>query len=66
MIKMEFAKFTFKYSNNMLPNSFNHYFIKLEDIHNYNTRQKSRNEYFQSSFGTKTGKKTLHWLGLNE
>ena len=35
MIKMEFAKFIFKYSNNMLPNSFNNYFIKLENIHNY-------------------------------
>ena len=57
MIKMEFAKFIFKYSNNMLPNSFNNYFIKLENIHNYNTRQKSRNEYFQTSFGNETGKK---------
>ena len=50
----------------MLPNSFNNYFIKLENIHNYNTRQKSRNEYFQTSFGTETGKKTLQYLGLNE
>ena len=68
MIKMEFAKFTFKYSTNMLPIFFNNYFIKLEDIHNYNTgtRQKSRNEYFQTSFGTETRKKTLHYLGLNE
>ena len=66
MIKMEFAKFIFKYSNNMLPNSFNNYFNKLEDIHNYNTRQKSRNEYFQTSFGTETGEKALHYLGLNE
>ena len=46
MIEMEFAKFMFKYSNNMLPNSFNNHFIKLENIHNYNTRQKTRNEYF--------------------
>ena len=52
MIKMEFAKFIFKYSNNMLPNFFNNYFIKLENIHNYNTRRKSRNEYLQTSFGT--------------
>ena len=39
MTKMEFAKFIFKYSNNMLPNSFNNYFIKLENIHNYNTNK---------------------------
>ena len=66
MIKMELAKFMFKYSNNMLPNSFNNHFIKLENIHNYNTRQKTRNEYFQTFFGIETGKKMLHHLGLNE
>ena len=44
MINTEFAKFMFKYSNNMLSNSFNNHFIKLENIHNYNTRQKTRNE----------------------
>ena len=65
-IKMEFAKFIFKCSYNMLPNSFNNYFIKLENIQNYNTRQKSRNEYFQTSFPTETGKKALYYLGLNE
>ena len=36
--KMEFAKFMFKYSNNMSPNSFNNHFIKLENIYHYNTR----------------------------
>ena len=66
MIKMEFAKFMFKYSNYMLPNSFNNHFIKLENIHNYNTRQKSRNEYFQTFFSNETGKKMLHHLGLNK
>ena len=66
MIKMEFAKFIFKYSNDLLPNSFYNSFTKLENIHNYNTRQKSRNEYFQTFFGTETGKKTLHYLGLNK
>ena len=66
MIKMDFAKFMVKYSNNMLSNSFHNHFIKLENIQNYNTRQKTRNEYFQVFFGTKTGKKTLHHLGLNE
>ena len=66
MLKMEFAKFIFKYSNNMLLNSFNNHFIKLENMHNYNTRQKTRNEYFQTFFGTGTEKKTLHHFGLNE
>ena len=57
MIKMEFAKFMLKYSNNMLQNSFNKHFIKLENIHNFSTRQKTRNENFQTFFGTETGKK---------
>ena len=41
----------------MLPNSFNNHFIKRENIHNYNARQKTRNEYFQTFFGIETGKK---------
>ena len=58
--KWMFAKFIFKYCNNMLPNSFNNYFIKLENICNnigYYCRQKRRNEYLQTSFGTETEKK---------
>ena len=41
MINMEFAKFMYKYENHMLPSSFDNYFIKLESIHNYSTRQKT-------------------------
>ena len=62
MIKMKFAKFIFKYRycNNMLPNSFSNYFIKLKNICNnigYYCRQKRRNEYFRTSFVTETEKK---------
>ena len=38
--KMEFAKFMFKFNNNMLPTFFNNYFLKLDKVHNYNTGQK--------------------------
>ena len=48
MIKVEFAIFMFKFNNNMLPTSFNNYFLKHDKVHNYNTRQKTRNVYFQS------------------
>jgi len=41
MIKMEHAKFMFKFENNMLPSSFNNYFTKLENVLHYNARQKS-------------------------
>jgi len=33
MIQMEFAKFMFKFNNQMLANSFDEYFIKLGKIH---------------------------------
>ena len=33
MIKFEFAKFIFKFENNMLPLSLNNYFVDLNKIH---------------------------------
>lgn len=65
MVTMEFAKFMYKFNNQMLPNSFDNYFIKLETVHSYNTRQKQRNEYFQSYFGSELGKKTLQYICLH-
>ena len=44
MIKIKKAKFMFKYNNKMPPISFGNYFLKLEKVHKYNTRQKIRNE----------------------
>ena len=41
MIKFEFAKFIFKFKNNMHPLSFSNYFVDLNKIHKRNTRQKS-------------------------
>ena len=64
MIKMEFAKFMFKFNNNILPTSFNNYFLKLDKVHNYNTRQTTRNVYFQSFVGSETGRKTLYHICL--
>ena len=45
---MEFAKFMYKYENHELPSSFDNYFIKLESIHNYSTRQKTAGGFFLS------------------
>jgi len=60
MISMENAKFMFKFNNHMLPVSFDNNFIKLENVHNYNTRQKFRHDYFQSFKATEIGRKELH------
>ena len=57
MINMEFAKFMFKFNNKMLPESFDCYFTKLDNIHKHNTRQKHRNEYYQFHPSSESGKK---------
>ena len=59
---MEFVKFVFKFSNNMLPRYFNKYFRSLEAIHDYNTSQK---DFFHSYARTKWGKNILQHRGLN-
>ena len=59
MIKMELAKFMFKFNNKMFPNSFNNYFLRLDKLHKYNTRQTKRNEYFQSFISSEAGRRVL-------
>ena len=61
---MEYAKFIFKFNNHMLPDSFNCYFTKLENVHKYNTKQKQRNEYFQFCISSESRTKTLHYICL--
>ena len=62
---MEFAKFMYKFNNKMLPESFNNYFTKLDDVHKYKTRQKHRNEFFQFYIASKTGQKSLRHICIN-
>ena len=54
---MEFAKFMYKYENHMLPSSFDNYFIKLESILNYSTRQKSAGGFFIARLVVSLGEK---------
>ena len=46
---MEFAKFIFKFNNQMMPNFFDDYFAKLDNVYDYNTRPKIRVKFFQYS-----------------
>ena len=57
MIDMEFAKFVFKFKNKMLPTSFDKYFTKIANVHNYNTSQKTRYKFYQSYVKTDIGQK---------
>ena len=41
----------------MLPDFFNNYFTKLDNVHIYNTRQKTRVEFFQYSAASESGEK---------
>ena len=62
---MEFVKFVFKFSNNMLPRYFDNCFRSLETIHNHNTRQKPKKDFFHTYTRTKWGKNMLQHRGLN-
>ena len=62
---MEFAKFMYKFSNQMLPEHFCDYFTQLNNVHQYNTTQKHTNEFYQFYISTELGKKTLHDICLN-
>ena len=62
---MEFVKFVFEFSNNMLPRYFNNYFRSLETIHDHNTRQKAKKDFFHTYVRTKWGKNMLQHRGLN-
>ena len=66
MIRLEFAKFIFKFKNNMLPSSFNNYFIDLNKVHKHNTRQKSIGSYYHHSFNSEFGRKRLQHICLQE
>ena len=47
MINMEFAKFMNKFRNQMLSEHFCDYFTKLNSVHQYNTKRKHRNKFYQ-------------------
>ena len=64
MLEMEYAKFSHKFSNNMLPEYFKNYFIDLDTIHKINTRQKTKKNYFHTYARTEWGKKKIQHKAL--
>ena len=64
MLDMEYAKFSHKFSNNMLPEYFKNYFIDLDTIHKINIRQKTKKNYFHTYARTEWGKKKIHHKAL--
>ena len=63
LTKLEYGKFMLKYKMNLLPSYFDGYFKKIEDIHSYNTRYKSNQNYFIPTVKSNHAKKSLQFLG---
>ena len=61
---MEITKIMFKFNNQMRPDFFNNYFTKPDNVHTYNTRQKTQAEFFQYTVTSKSRRKTLRDNGL--
>ena len=59
MIDMDHAKFLCRFNNNMLPNCFKNYFVKLETIHHYHKHQKIKQDLFSTFAHTKWGRKMI-------
>ena len=57
MINMEHTKFLFRFNNNMLSDYFKNYFVKLETIHHYHTRQKNKQRFFSHFCSYRMGEK---------
>ena len=57
MIDIEHAKFSFRFNNNMLPDYFKNCSVKLQTIHHYHTRQKTKNDFFLRFGLYRTGEK---------
>ena len=43
--KVAKAKFTYKYRNGKLPSNFDNYLLDVQDVHSYNLRSTSSNDY---------------------
>ena len=49
----------------MLPDYFKNYFVILETIHHYHTRQKTKKDFFHTFAHTEWGRKMIQRKGLN-
>ena len=65
MIDIEHTKFLFRFSNNMLPDYFKNYFVKLETLHYYHIRQKTQKRFFSHFCSHRMGRKVIQRKGLN-
>ena len=61
---LEICKFMFRFKHDLLPNVFSKYFSKHNSIHNYNTRNTSKSNYFLPRKKKTIGQRTLQYRGV--
>ena len=64
MPAMEYAKVLHRFSHNMLPDYFKNYLDDLGTVHQHNTRQKAKKNFFHTYARTEWGKKRLQRVAL--
>ena len=62
--KLQIAKLMHKFEHDCLPSVFNYLFTKLDNIHSYNTRQKTSQEYIVPSKRLAIAQKSLAYIGV--
>ena len=62
--KYELGKFMYLSNTKALPEIFENYFLSLEQKHNYNTRSKSKKNYFVDTVQTNIDKNSLKFKGI--
>ena len=62
--KLQIAKLMHQFKHGCLPSVFNYLFTKLDNIHSYNTRQKTSQEYIVPRKRLATARKSLAYIGV--
>ena len=63
MLELELAKFSYKFSKNMLPRPFQDLFVPVANIHQYNTRSSSNNNFHPKLIHKSIGLYSLSYKG---
>ena len=61
---LQIAKLMHKFKDDCLPSVFNYLFTKLDNIHSYNTRQKTSQEYIVPRKRLATAQKSHAYIGV--
>ena len=61
--KLELSKYMHQFNCNMNPKIFDKNFVKLESVHSYSTRQKTKNNYFLTRVNKTMSQKQLSFRG---